>query len=42
MFKKNTNHLQKELLDTSFLSLPEKLQNRIKDSWAETFYNELF
>ncbi len=41
MFKKNTRHLQIPL--TSHVDgLPEVLRNRLRNSWAETFYQEFF
>lgn len=41
MFKKNTRHLQIPL--TSHIDeLPERLRNRLQNSWAGTFYGEFF
>jgi hypothetical protein len=41
MFKKNRRHLQIPL--TSHVDgLPEKLRTRLKKSWAEVFYQQLF
>lgn len=41
MFKKNTRHLQIPL--TSHIDeLPERLRNRLQNSWAGTFYDEFF
>ena len=41
MFRKNEEHLQKPLF-SSINELPEKLQKRLEESWAGTFYNEFF
>lgn len=41
MFVKNDSHLQQPLFST-INSLPTKQQRRLKDSWAGTFYNEMF
>jgi len=41
MFKKNRRHLQIPL--TSHVDeLPEELRKRLENSWAGTFYRELF
>ena len=42
MFKTNKKHLQTELFGTTVLNLPQKIQKRLKNSWAESFYTELF
>jgi len=42
MFKTNKEHLQTELFGTTVLNLPSKIQKRLKNSWAESFYTELF
>ena len=41
MFRKNTDHLQTEFFNT-VEGLPEKEKKRLADSWAQTFYTELF
>ena len=41
MFRKNEQHLQMSLFG-SISSLPEKLQKRLENSWAGTFYREFF
>jgi hypothetical protein len=41
MFRKNEEHLQIPLF-SSINELPEKLQKRLEESWAGTFYNEFF
>ena len=41
MFRKNDQHLQMPLF-SSINSLPEKLQKRLEESWAGTFYHEFF
>jgi len=41
MFRKNDQHLQMPLF-SSINALPEKLQKRLADSWAGTFYQEFF
>ena len=41
MFKPNTKHLQPAII-TAASELPEKQQKRLKASWADTFYQELF
>jgi len=41
MFRKNQKHLQPPLFST-IASLPEKQQKRLKASWADTFYQEIF
>ena len=41
MFKENPDHLQQPLFST-ITSLPKKQQERLKTSWAELFYQELF
>jgi hypothetical protein len=41
MFRKNDQHLQWPLF-SSIDSLPEKQQARLEESWAGTFYHELF
>jgi len=41
MFKENNQHLQHPLFST-ISSLPAKQQNRLKTSWAGTFYEEIF
>ena len=41
MFKKNTNHLQPALI-SSIRQLPKKQLKVLKESWAGTFYEEIF
>jgi len=41
MFRANDGHLQMPLL-SSLSALPKKLLQRLKDSWADTFYREVF
>jgi hypothetical protein len=41
MFRVNDGHLQMPLL-SSLSTLPKKLLQRLKDSWADTFYHEMF
>jgi hypothetical protein len=41
MFRKNDQHLQWPLF-SSIDSLPKKHQTRLEESWAGTFYHELF
>ncbi len=41
MFRPNDCHLQPGLFDT-FQQLPEKIRQRLENSWAGTFYRELF
>jgi len=41
MFRKNEQHLQTPLF-SSINALPEKLQERLKESWSGTFYREFF
>ncbi len=41
MFKANKKHLQPSLFST-ITSLPVKQQKRLKESWAGTFYKEVF
>ena len=41
MFRKNERHLQMPLF-SSLDSLPEKQQQRLEESWADTFYHEFF
>ena len=41
MFRKNDQHLQMSLF-SSINALPEKLQKRLDESWAGTFYRECF
>jgi len=41
MFKPNTKHLQPAII-TAASELPEKQQKRLKASWADTFFQELF
>jgi len=41
MFKENPYHLQQPLFST-ITSLPKKQQERLKTSWADVFYHELF
>ena len=41
MFAKNDGHLQQPLFST-INSLPAKQQQRLKESWADTFYKEVF
>jgi len=41
MFKENPHHLQNPLFST-ITSLPNKQQERLKTSWADVFYQELF
>jgi hypothetical protein len=41
MFKPNTQHLQPAIISATS-ELPEKQRNRLKSSWASTFYKEFF
>jgi hypothetical protein len=41
MFRENNQHLQHGLFDT-FQELPQKVQQRLETSWADTFYREVF
>ena len=41
MFKKNNRHLQQPLFST-ISALPDKPLKRLKTSWADTFYKEVF
>lgn len=41
MFRENEQHLQLGMFDT-FQQLPEKVRQRLEDSWASTFYREVF
>lgn len=41
MFKKNEHHRQGSLFSSSSL-LPDKLRKRLEESWASTFYKEVF
>lgn len=41
MFRKNDQHLQKPLL-SGLNELPEKLKEQLEQSWAGTFYEEIF
>ena len=41
MFRKNEQHLQKPLL-SGLNELPDKLREQLEQSWAGTFYNEIF
>ena len=41
MFRENTDHLQTEFFNT-VEGLPEKEKKQLADSWAQTFYAELF
>lgn len=41
MFRANDGHLQMPLL-SSLSALPKKVLQRLKDSWASTFYREIF
>jgi IS5 family transposase len=41
MFRKNERHRQQSFFSGHYL-LPDKLQERLLTSWAETFYRELF
>ena len=41
MFRENQQHLQQPLFST-ISSLPKKLQKRLKVSWADTFYKDIF
>lgn len=41
MFRKNSKHQQPALISAAS-ELPEKQQKRLKNSWADTFYRELF
>lgn len=41
MFRKNDQHQQMPMF-SSINSLPEKLQKRLEESWAGTFYREFF
>ena len=41
MFRENTDHLQTEFFNT-VEGLPEKEKKRLADSWAQSFYSELF
>jgi len=41
MFRANDGHLQMPLL-SSLSALPQRVLQRLKDSWADTFYREVF
>ena len=41
MYRRNEQHKQQSMF-SSINDLPEKQQNRLKASWAETFYTEFF
>ena len=41
MFKENDNHLQQPLFST-INTLPNKQLERLKESWADTFYEDVF
>ena len=41
MFRENEQHLQLGMFDT-FQQLPEKVRQRLEESWASTFYREVF
>ena len=41
MFRKNGHHQQTSMF-SSISSLPQKLQNRLEESWAGTFYRQWF
>ena len=41
MFRENDKHLQHGLFDT-FQQLPAKVQKRLEESWADTFYRQVF
>lgn len=41
MFRKNTKHQQPALISAAS-ELPEKQLKRLKNSWADTYYNEFF
>jgi len=41
MFRKNDQHLQQAFF-SGLNELPAKLQKRLADSWAGTFYDEFF
>ncbi len=41
MFKANKKHLQRQLFST-INQLPEKQRKMLEDSWADTFYREVF
>ena len=41
MFKENQEHLQYPLFST-VSSMPAKYKERLEESWASTFYEELF
>ncbi|MEA3345048.1 MAG: hypothetical protein U9Q78_02180 [Chloroflexota bacterium] len=41
MFRANDGHLQMPLF-SSLSTLPKKLLQWLKDSWADTFYREMF
>jgi hypothetical protein len=41
MFRENEQHLQFGMFDT-FQQLPEKVRQRLEESWAGTFYREVF
>ena len=41
MFRKNTGHQQKSFLG-NLNDLPSKQQQRLEQSWAGTFYDEIF
>jgi len=41
MFRKNSGHLQQSFIN-GLNELPEKLQERLEDSWSSTFYKNIF
>ena len=41
MFRKNKEHKQRSLFDSQYL-LPPKLLQRMENSWAHTFYDQVF
>jgi hypothetical protein len=41
MFKRNHEHLQREMFSTT-MQLPEKRRDRLEKSWAGTFYRDFF
>lgn len=41
MYRQNTRHLQKPLF-SDLNVLPEKLRTQLEESWAETFYRDVF
>ena len=41
MFRRNTDHLQSSFFDTTE-ALPEKVRQRLAESWADSFYRNVF